>query len=302
MRSVGFGTVSPAVGLVFTSLSEFPEEDVVHHKVSLGYRFFIVAKGRCHLSMNGEERELSASDIVYLTPGQDYTTVFPRGEDCAYTNLCFDFFSSLNVISKNSINDYMLQLSGESFDTTRLVETVEFTDMPELGRSTVISGLSGALERFSELRKLYYSDGPVARVRLNAEFMALLADVAEYLTRLRSSRCSLAASLIVDYISRRADEKLTCKAVAEHFNYHPNYCNRIVREYTGLSLHDYIVSVKVRRADRLLLETELPITEIAYRLAFHDSSHFSSVYQAHTGMKPSERRKLFRAGELRKED
>ena len=92
-------------------------------------------------------------------------------------------------------------------------------------------------------------------------------------------------------IDAHFNERLTCRSVAEKFSYHPNYVNRIVRELTGWSLHEYIIHVKVHHASQLLMETDMSITDIAYYLGFHDSSHFSSVYQMRTGMKPSELRK-----------
>lgn len=60
----------------------------------------------------------------------------------------------------------------------------------------------------------------------------------------------------------------------------------------GVSLHDHIVSVKIRAANRMLFGTDMSITDIAYALSFTDSSRFSSVYCAATGMKPSERRRM----------
>ncbi len=99
---------------------------------------------------------------------------------------------------------------------------------------------------------------------------------------------------VVDYIDRHCEDNLTCRAVADAFSYHESYLNRVVRAHTGYSLHSYINLVKVRNATRLLCDSNLSITDIAYRLSFCDSSHFSRVYQEYTGTKPSDVRRLYR--------
>lgn len=99
---------------------------------------------------------------------------------------------------------------------------------------------------------------------------------------------------VVDYIDRHCEDNLTCRAVADAFAYHESYLNRVVRAHTGYSLHSYIILVKVRSATRLLVETDLSITDIAYRLSFCDSSHFTKVYQEYTGARPSDVRRIYR--------
>jgi AraC-like DNA-binding protein len=56
----------------------------------------------------------------------------------------------------------------------------------------------------------------------------------------------------------------------------------------GLSFKQIINTMRIEEAKRLLLESDLPITEIAMRLGFNDLSYFSQLFKKHEGVTPSE--------------
>ena len=69
------------------------------------------------------------------------------------------------------------------------------------------------------------------------------------------------------------------------------YFAKRFRELTGLPVSQYIKAVQVSRAKVLLMETDLPLKEIAYRLGYSTSANFSSSFRAATGTTPGQFRK-----------
>ncbi|HNX36475.1 MAG TPA: helix-turn-helix domain-containing protein [Kiritimatiellia bacterium] len=63
------------------------------------------------------------------------------------------------------------------------------------------------------------------------------------------------------------------------------------RKETGLSLGSYHTALRIDEATRLLMETRLPVTAIALRLAFYDQKHFSAFFKRKTGLSPLAYRK-----------
>mgnify|MGYP000862699726 CR=1 FL=1 len=98
-------------------------------------------------------------------------------------------------------------------------------------------------------------------------------------------------SNITKYINLHMNDKLSCESVSKYFKYHPNYLNRMFRKTTGMTLHQYIMRLKIQYATELLLQTDMPITDIALQLSFYDSSHFSNIYIKYTGVSPTKYRK-----------
>lgn len=69
------------------------------------------------------------------------------------------------------------------------------------------------------------------------------------------------------------------------------YLNEAVKGATGLSVGAYIRNLVVLQAKRQLTYTSLSAKEIAYELGYDDYSYFSKLFVKSTGMSPSEYRK-----------
>lgn len=61
---------------------------------------------------------------------------------------------------------------------------------------------------------------------------------------------------------------------------------RAFRKTVGLSPIGYHIRLKVQRACRLLVSSDLPVTEIAFRSGFSDSNYFSREFRKVMGMSP----------------
>lgn len=72
-----------------------------------------------------------------------------------------------------------------------------------------------------------------------------------------------------------------------------HHLGRLFRHETGLSLGSYIQRRRIDYAARLLLDPSLTFTEIAYRLQFTDSSHFTHRFKKMKGCTPSVFRQAF---------
>jgi len=62
---------------------------------------------------------------------------------------------------------------------------------------------------------------------------------------------------------------------------------RRFKQYTGLTPSEYVASLRLQKAKQLLLETTLPIKEIAYTCGFENEYYFSNFFKKHIGTSPS---------------
>ena len=69
---------------------------------------------------------------------------------------------------------------------------------------------------------------------------------------------------------------------------------RAFRAATGTTPHQYLVAARLRRAARLLLTTDLPVTDVALEAGFGDLSNFIRTFSALVGASP----RRFRRGQL----
>lgn len=71
----------------------------------------------------------------------------------------------------------------------------------------------------------------------------------------------------------------------------PNHLNALCADILGLSAGELIRNRVILEAKRLLINLDLGIAEIAYRLNFADNSYFTKFFKKYTGVTPEEFRK-----------
>lgn len=71
----------------------------------------------------------------------------------------------------------------------------------------------------------------------------------------------------------------------------PNHLNALCQDVLGVSAGELIRNRIILEAKRLLINLDLPISEIAYRLNFNDNSYFTKFFKKHVDITPEEFRK-----------
>ena len=102
----------------------------------------------------------------------------------------------------------------------------------------------------------------------------------------------------IRYIEDNKNLFLTCDDVARYCHFNSKYLNRIFKKNVGMTLLEYIHTVKTKEASRLLTETELSLDEIATCLGFSNEYYFNSFFKRTSGLSPGAYRKLIKKAAL----
>ena len=68
-----------------------------------------------------------------------------------------------------------------------------------------------------------------------------------------------------------------------------------LKSYFGMSPVDFVRKVRLQNAEKLIKETSLTFSEVAYRVGFSDAKYFGRCFKAETGLTPSEYRRKNKA-------
>lgn len=98
---------------------------------------------------------------------------------------------------------------------------------------------------------------------------------------------------IIDYISWHIAESIHVEQIADYYGYNPHYLSTMFRKISGIPLKAYIINQKIELAKSLLIDTNDPISQIAYSIGFRDNHNFSSCFRKNTGLTPTEYRDSF---------
>lgn len=72
----------------------------------------------------------------------------------------------------------------------------------------------------------------------------------------------------------------------------PNYFGDLIKKETGNNAQQYIISKLIDMAKERILNTQLPVSQIAYGLGFQYAQHFSRLFKKNVGCSPNEYRML----------
>ncbi|MEN9491655.1 MAG: hypothetical protein RJA63_2104 [Pseudomonadota bacterium] len=82
-------------------------------------------------------------------------------------------------------------------------------------------------------------------------------------------------------------EPLSLDEVARHSATNRTTLNALLRQRTGLPMRAYLVELRMRMAESLLRDTELPVNVIAHRVGYENPSHFIRQFRSQRGVTPN---------------
>lgn len=246
-------------------------------KKSTTYRLMCILSGECKLFLSGATYRLEKNDICFLRPGDIYRTIPVK--NMFLVNIYFAFNHDEYQIFKN-VND---------IDNIELIEECRFIDCELLNHSFVVKNFALGVNTAHEMLAEADNTSSFSYKRQNALLTQLTIDlVRRQENKHKSDELSDVALQVIAYIKNNISEKLTCRDIAEKYNYHPNYLNHIMSSVLKMPLHQYILEQKIESATGELINTDKSIAEIAQDYSFYDSSHFLRCYFKVTGIRPSD--------------
>ncbi|MGN7931719.1 helix-turn-helix domain-containing protein [Sphingopyxis sp. 22461] len=100
---------------------------------------------------------------------------------------------------------------------------------------------------------------------------------------------------IVEYIDSCENHCPNIDEIANVCDISSAHLRRSFKRTTGRTVHDAVERIRLRKAQDLLISTDLPLKVISYRLGFANSSTFSSTFRRSSSETPSEYRRRLRA-------
>lgn len=98
---------------------------------------------------------------------------------------------------------------------------------------------------------------------------------------------------VCDYIERNYRHEIRLADLALIADLTETSFSRFFSMHAGRSISDYILSVRIGHAVRLLLNTSMDIAEVCYDCGFNTVSHFNRCFKARKGCSPTQFRKSY---------
>ncbi|MCI8360228.1 MAG: AraC family transcriptional regulator [Clostridiales bacterium] len=100
---------------------------------------------------------------------------------------------------------------------------------------------------------------------------------------------------VAAYMERHYGEPLTLDRLAQRFSLSKYHLARAFKQAAGVAPGEYLIRLRMNRAQDLLKNSDLPLSEVAAAVGVSSQNHFYTLFKSRTGHSPSEYRKLWRS-------
>ncbi|HBG02118.1 MAG TPA: AraC family transcriptional regulator [Firmicutes bacterium] len=91
---------------------------------------------------------------------------------------------------------------------------------------------------------------------------------------------------IVRFMGENYQQVLSLGELGERFFVSPAYLSRAFKRVTGLTLVEYLNTVRIKEAQRLLRESDQTVSDVALAVGFSSHTHFGRTFKQMTGLSP----------------
>ena len=115
----------------------------------------------------------------------------------------------------------------------------------------------------------------------------MVMDYISLIQNLALKSYSSTVKKIVEYIFLNMAHEIQLKDLADHMKMTPSYLSGKFKKETGESIMTFVTKKKIDYACSLLINTSLPIQEIAQLAGYKDAAYFTRVFRRQMGSTPS---------------
>ncbi|MCH2175809.1 MAG: AraC family transcriptional regulator [Lentisphaeria bacterium] len=227
------------------------------------FNFSVILSGRGFFEYKGHLYEVRSPCVIYQMPEEKVHYGPYEGE---HWEELFFIFSSSDITLFNSMNLFSYEQLIYQFDLT----------------STLLNHIKKFLKQLVEQPE-------------NGDWVDL--QVQQLLIEIFSSRRSIKSNLTMDKVLKIKKEiedyfetQLDLESILQEAKMSLSTFHRYWKQVSDHSPHQYQLSLRIQKAQRLLAETNLRIKTIATEIGFDDPLYFSRCFRKQTGLSPKKYR------------
>ena len=257
---------------------DLPLPDLTEHEHHHNFHELVfIAQGHGTHYIDNQIFKVNRGDIFLIQPGQHH--YFSDRVNMRHLNVAFDLDNlplSHELLQKHPGYLPLFTLDPMMRQNRDVIGHLQFAPAQFSAINSIINEMMSMQNRGAD---------SFSMLTLFQQLLIILMD-AYALPASRDGKQLLKLSKIINYIELNFDKALTIEELAHRAAMSRSTFIRQFKKATGTSAISYINQLRINQAKERLLNTDLSITEIAYKVGFNDSNYFTRLFKKHTGLPP----------------
>lgn len=244
------------------------------------YEILYITQGSGHYTIDGCRYAMHPEQVFFLSPGQiHYLEV---SEDIqGYIFLFTSLFYHLNKSDSFKIFEFpFFYTIGQETPPLLLNDETKMVFMKEL-----------FVLALTESKESYADKYDAVRAILDLILISCKRWYPISTTEGKFSKGKILVKRFKKLVEEKSKDNLTIRDYAGYLSVSANHLSETVKNITGRTSKELINDRTLMEIKRMLLHTDLTISEIAFQLNFSDQSYFSKYFKRHFGISPLDFRK-----------
>lgn len=249
------------------------------------YSVLLFTKGNGSLVINNDSYAVQPQTICIIAPNQMHSFEGLKGVEGIIFFFCQDFYvEEFSFIRLLNLFSYTSQTG-----TNVCNPCVALSDNESCSINSVINSIKNEYE----LSTPSNNSAVILRSHLNIMLLKLTE-----LYEANSGKSNMNDSILIHSLSHLVDSYFIQEQhlgfYTSAFNISESQINDICQKHFNCGLKKILQNRLMQEARKLLLSSELSVSEIAYKLNFEDNSYFNKVFKNKTGLTPKRFRDIHR--------
>ena len=243
------------------------------------YRVFFIKKGSTYLTVDGKTQLLKENEMAILPPNMAYSSEMQSEVEAYVINmdLCFE-----NTDAEMVVADYV-----HLFKPDKIMSKTLWGVFPAFYRCP-----PNTYVQFQNILDIYIEKQAFYHERIAAMLKALIIESMLYTNYDRTPDL---VKKVRRFLEENNGRDITNQEIGDAFSYHPNYINRIFKEATGETVHHYLNETRLKKALKMILESDITIEQIGKECGFSSCAYFIKRFREKYGASPFKYRGKSRA-------
>lgn len=265
------------ISVCLAHLSEYENSQFPNHWHE-EFEFLMICSGQMQCTANGESVELGVGDAVFINSGAIHTARPSGHEDCAYYAL--------------TLHPEFFGLQGTTLEKTYVMP---FCDSPFFNLCKIPQEQRVAHPILDALRRIFdlYGSQDISRnidiyIQVLLLWKSLYLLCRDFIPFHVYNKESERIHEIVSYIKRNYNQPITLEQLADIAGISKSGCSHLFKQTMRESPFRFLLRYRIEKGCKLLISTDMSITEIAAEVGLCTSSYFCEMFKRIKGMTPTE--------------
>lgn len=248
--------------------------DDVYHDHDF-YEIVYVVDGQIEHIVNGEEMDLKTGDILFLRPFDKHIFLRTENNKCSHRDV---------VISFNFFRDFCSFLSADFFEKYNAPSLPVKQSLPQ----SKITELEDDIARYSAILK---KDTEAKQITAKFLLSKLLSIYSQHTVEKLNNDYPDWLNRLLEKMSMREYYKMGLPTILSFFDYDQSYMCRVFKQYMGVTMTEYLNSLRLQYAFNQLKLTNRTVLSICQETGFSSISYFNKLFKKEFGKTPKSCRK-----------